>query len=67
MAAGIPAKGPLDHAMNKSVIKLLPRKPPAIKERPRDRRREFGYVEIRAQLAARLTFAGWVKKYTDEH
>ena len=54
VAAGIPAKGPFDDATNKSVIKLLPRKPPAIKERPGDRRREFGYIEIRAQLAARL-------------
>ena len=47
-----PAKGPFDDATNKSVIKLLPRKPPAIKERPGDRRREFGYIEIRAQLAS---------------
>src|ERR1700676_5499937 len=54
VAAGIPAKGPFDDATNKSVIKLLPRKPPAIKERPCDRRREIGYIEIRVQLAARL-------------
>jgi hypothetical protein len=54
VAAGIPAKGPFDDATNKSVIKLLPRKPSAIKERPGDRRREFGYIEIRTQLAARL-------------
>ena len=38
MATGIPAKGPFDDATNKSVIKLLPRKPPAVKERPGDRR-----------------------------
>jgi len=49
-----PAEGPFDDATNKSVIKLLPRKPTAIKERPGDRRRKFGYIEIRAQLAARL-------------
>ena len=30
VAAGIPAKRPFDDATNKSVIKLLPRKPPAI-------------------------------------
>jgi len=36
------------------TAKLLPRKPPAVKERPGDRRSEFGYIEIRAQLAARL-------------
>jgi hypothetical protein len=48
VAAGIRAKGPFDDATNKSVIKLLPRKPPAIKERPGDRRREIGYIEIRA-------------------
>jgi hypothetical protein len=52
--AGISAKGPFDDGTNKSVIKLLPRKPPAIKQRPGDRRREIGYIEIRAQLAARL-------------
>jgi hypothetical protein len=54
VAAGIPAKRPFDDATNKSVIKLLPRKPPAIEERPGDRRRKFGYIEIRTQLAARL-------------
>ena len=54
MAVGIPAEGPLDDATNKNVIKLLRRKPTAIKERPGDRRREIGYIEIRAQLAARL-------------
>src|SRR5580658_8195833 len=52
--AGIPAKGPFDDATNKSVIKLLPRKPPAVKERPGDRRREIGHIEIRVQFAARL-------------
>jgi hypothetical protein len=54
MAAGIPAKGSFDDATNKSVIKLLPRKPPAIKERPRDRRGEFGYIKIRGHLRHRL-------------
>src|ERR1700733_11760927 len=54
VAAGIRAKGPFDDATNKSVIKLLPRKPPAVKERPGDRRGEIGYIEIRVQLAARL-------------
>ena len=54
VAAGIPSKGPFDDATSKSVIKLLPRKPPAIKKRPGDCRREFGYIEIRAWLAACL-------------
>ena len=50
----IPANGPLDDAANESLVKLLPRKPPAIEERPGDRHREIRYIDMRALLAARL-------------
>jgi hypothetical protein len=52
--AGISAQGPFDDAADKGVVELLPRKPPAVKDRPGDRRREFGYIEVLGQLAAGL-------------
>ncbi len=52
--AGTPAKRSFDDATNKGVIKLLPRKPSAIKQRPGDRRCEIRYIEIRPEFTARL-------------
>ena len=45
------AAGMLDYLFQPSALSTTP---PAIKERPGDRRREIGYIEIRAQIATRL-------------